>query len=960
MAIFLKLKSLILLCFSLLMFCTGGLFASQLVLTAGSYGVNTTMQYEDNAADAGIKASGVTSDLYFVSNDAVLISSNNATGILISDSDVSFSRHSTSGNGLNLINNTNGISVETSIPVSSNINITDIGYINIIKEDARGASAVSLADSTGNFTDYSANNFTISNYTYGFNAVSSTLTVNGYSNLFINDTTNAISAAMSNVDISNTNIAISTVTGGMAVSAVGGSIINITGDSSSKNNLTFFNSPLDFNAENASQINISNMNINSDSADFAAANYGAQFSFNNSAVTLTGTDNVAFSASGTGISTFTFTGTTVVSDTLFFSDNTEINLFKATDSNLTGKIDSGDSKVSFTNTTWNMLNHSFISDLTLNGGRINMGSPEAGVFNQLMLGEYKASNNPTIAMNIVLDDGTSGMGDRIVLGSNASGNTRLLINNAGGAGGQTTGNGIEIIAAEMPNSATFSLVGGKVDTGGYNYHLFKGGVDDSMGYFENNFYLRSGDFSDLYKTMANMVEMTGILAKKGTNSLMRRLGDLRTFNNNENPHGIWARGYIYDLTVSGLIDTDLTMLAAEAGYDFLISGDKPDKFYVGVMGGYMQNTNLKTKQENGRYAEGDGSIPSLGLYGTWINDKGWFADITLRNFWITLDLTNYAANNAELTFKPKRSMLMGSVEFGRSLIYETDNANAYWRLEPKAELLIGRGGSKTVGVSTGQNLEYDSSTYINGRAAVLLGYVKARNNGLLIEPSLELAYSHEFDGKGDVRYAGATYETDLSGGGFDMALGLNMQFTQNLYAYAQLGYEIGKVVDGFSGNIGVRWGFGGGKKAAKQEPAPEPVQEPVKEEPAEVTPVVEEPIQTSATPSGPLAVYKNAAQFPFNDTKVSAQWTRNINKIAAEIKALKYSRVIVTGHTDNVGTYAANEKVSNKRAIAAGEVLEQAGVEYIETEGRAYNEPIASNDTQEGRDKNRRADIEVW
>jgi outer membrane protein OmpA-like peptidoglycan-associated protein len=69
--------------------------------------------------------------------------------------------------------------------------------------------------------------------------------------------------------------------------------------------------------------------------------------------------------------------------------------------------------------------------------------------------------------------------------------------------------------------------------------------------------------------------------------------------------------------------------------------------------------------------------------------------------------------------------------------------------------------------------------------------------------------------------------------------------------------------------------------------------------------------------------------------------------------------VKVIGHTDNVGTEAHNQQLSVARADTVRDFLDDRGVAKgrIEVAGRGEREPIASNDTAEGRAKNRRVEI---
>jgi OOP family OmpA-OmpF porin len=71
--------------------------------------------------------------------------------------------------------------------------------------------------------------------------------------------------------------------------------------------------------------------------------------------------------------------------------------------------------------------------------------------------------------------------------------------------------------------------------------------------------------------------------------------------------------------------------------------------------------------------------------------------------------------------------------------------------------------------------------------------------------------------------------------------------------------------------------------------------------------------------------------------------------------------VIAIGHTDSIGTDAYNQGLSVRRADSVKAYMVSKGIEpnRVYTEGKGEKQPIASNTTRDGRQKNRRVDIEV-
>jgi OOP family OmpA-OmpF porin len=86
-----------------------------------------------------------------------------------------------------------------------------------------------------------------------------------------------------------------------------------------------------------------------------------------------------------------------------------------------------------------------------------------------------------------------------------------------------------------------------------------------------------------------------------------------------------------------------------------------------------------------------------------------------------------------------------------------------------------------------------------------------------------------------------------------------------------------------------------------------------------------------------------------------------LDDLVEKMKGITTEVVIVTGHTDSVGSAAANQRLSLSRAESVKKQLVAKGVDAnrIYTEGKGPTQPIADNRTAEGRAKNRRVELEV-
>jgi OOP family OmpA-OmpF porin len=102
------------------------------------------------------------------------------------------------------------------------------------------------------------------------------------------------------------------------------------------------------------------------------------------------------------------------------------------------------------------------------------------------------------------------------------------------------------------------------------------------------------------------------------------------------------------------------------------------------------------------------------------------------------------------------------------------------------------------------------------------------------------------------------------------------------------------------------------------------------------------------------------ALFDFDKSVVRPDGMKNIDAALAKLKGVDLEMVIATGHTDSVGTDAYNQKLSERRAAAVKAYLVSKGIASakVTTIGKGESQPVATNKTAEGRQKNRRVDIE--
>lgn len=99
--------------------------------------------------------------------------------------------------------------------------------------------------------------------------------------------------------------------------------------------------------------------------------------------------------------------------------------------------------------------------------------------------------------------------------------------------------------------------------------------------------------------------------------------------------------------------------------------------------------------------------------------------------------------------------------------------------------------------------------------------------------------------------------------------------------------------------------------------------------------------------------------FAVNSAAIEPRLRPVLDAFASGLGSEPQMRVRVVGHTDNTGSDAINDPLSLRRAESVRDYLSDRGVatSRIEVSGRGSREPVATNDTPEGRAKNRRVEI---
>jgi outer membrane protein OmpA-like peptidoglycan-associated protein len=113
---------------------------------------------------------------------------------------------------------------------------------------------------------------------------------------------------------------------------------------------------------------------------------------------------------------------------------------------------------------------------------------------------------------------------------------------------------------------------------------------------------------------------------------------------------------------------------------------------------------------------------------------------------------------------------------------------------------------------------------------------------------------------------------------------------------------------------------------------------------------------------GIKVTFDSGLLFDFDSAELRSNAEQNLSEFAGSMKEYPETNILIVGHTDSKGSESYNQQLSEDRAESAMEHLIRQGIDptRIETIGKGESEPVASNDTEAGRQQNRRVEVAIY
>jgi outer membrane protein OmpA-like peptidoglycan-associated protein len=120
--------------------------------------------------------------------------------------------------------------------------------------------------------------------------------------------------------------------------------------------------------------------------------------------------------------------------------------------------------------------------------------------------------------------------------------------------------------------------------------------------------------------------------------------------------------------------------------------------------------------------------------------------------------------------------------------------------------------------------------------------------------------------------------------------------------------------------------------------------------------------QVTRLGEGLVVAFPSQLLFDVGSDRLRSDSKSDLNRFVSSISEFGDSRLLLVGHTDNIGAPDFNLALSTRRANAVAKYLESRGLgaERIAVTGVGESEPVESNATEEGRQLNRRVEVAVY
>lgn len=313
--------------------------------------------------------------------------------------------------------------------------------------------------------------------------------------------------------------------------------------------------------------------------------------------------------------------------------------------------------------------------------------------------------------------------------------------------------------------------------------------DNANGHTAGQGYVANVKQNSSTTTIDNIknIAATAIVAwRQEDSTLSQRLGELRESDGGQ---GIWVRMSRGEFEYDGEYKNQYNFF--QMGYDW-------------AAGNWHYGAAVSHNDGQTTYTHGDGEnrSTSLSLYGTWLGDKGHYADIVLKQGRLSNDFDIYTeAGHTSGDYDAWGTSLSG--EYGMKV-----DLDSGWYVTPQAQLTLMRIGGEDYTTNNGIKVNQDSLESAVGRVGFEVGKRISDSGSIYAKASL----LYDFAGSADtyLSFNGLTnsYHQDIGDTWCEAGIGFNYKTSENSYVYADVVKTYGGDVDTpWQWSAGLRWTF---------------------------------------------------------------------------------------------------------------------------------------------------------
>lgn len=378
-------------------------------------------------------------------------------------------------------------------------------------------------------------------------------------------------------------------------------------------------------------------------------------------------------------------------------------------------------------------------------------------------------------------DIAAGLADQLWI-SGTTGGSHLVRVYDSLSGGNTSDDTL-ILIQTADQGGSFKLANNnRVTIGAFDYELaLETGVDNAVNETASgaNWYLRGAGASDPGSDGSNIFSGAYLLSYAETETLIKRLGDLRAAPSQQ---GFWARihgGKFESNAKSYVKGFDMDYGGIHVGYDRKLEIGWDGDAYAGIMFGY-------SKGDLDYSSHGSGEVDSkmVGLYSTFVKDNGFFLDLVLKYQWMENEFSSFTADGSKVTGDSIDTGGFGlSFEVGQRIHFGR-GPKAGWYAEPQIQLTYMRqdgGEFYATDDLTAMRVGADGFTSIIGRLGLLIGCETEKSNLYF-----KVSRAREFDGDVTLMINDVPIKEDFGGSFWIYGLGYTAKLNDRNSIYLDI------------------------------------------------------------------------------------------------------------------------------------------------------------------------------